>query len=99
MRVSEIVLNAWEILFVAVGIAQLSSKMVSYTASHTVSIRTFSSSDGSCAAMEGSYCQDFSAYVVPSRDKIYKTIKQFKRGGIVCDKRPEGRRHIASVRV
>jgi Fe2+ or Zn2+ uptake regulation protein len=75
-------------LFAAIGITELSNKMASHTTDQELFvIKTFYSSGGSCVAVERQYHREFSVRVVPSRDTIYRTIKQFEETGSVCDKR------------
>jgi predicted DNA-binding transcriptional regulator AlpA len=62
-------------------------------------IKTFYSSGGFCVAVKRQYRREFSVRVAPSRDTIYRIIKQFEEAGSVCDKCAKGLKRNASVRM
>jgi hypothetical protein len=60
-------------------------------------IKIFKSSGGSSAAVEGQCRPQFSVRVAPSRNTIYRILKQFEDTDSVRDKREECKRS-ASIR-
>lgn len=67
-------------LFVAITNAELRNKMELYIMDQPVLvIKTFYSSNGSCAAVERQCCEWFSFHVTPSSDTIYQTGEQSEK--------------------
>jgi hypothetical protein len=66
--------------------------MASYTTDQKVFVaKTVNFSGGSCVAVERKYGREFFVGVAPSRDNIYKFVKEFEETESLCDK---GGRHV-----
>jgi hypothetical protein len=85
----------WGNLFVDVGKANLGNKMMSYTTYQKVFIiKLFKSSGGSSTAVERECRPQFSVRVAPSRNTIYRILKQFEDTDGVRDKRARPRKNV-----
>jgi hypothetical protein len=90
-----ILLYTWRNLYVAIGIAQLSNKMVLYSTDQKVFvIKTFYSSG---VAVARQCHQEFSVYVALSRNSI--TDCQFKETEALCDKCARKNKHSTFVQL
>jgi hypothetical protein len=84
---------------VAVGNAELSNKIASYTTDQKVFVvKTCYSSGGSYVSVARQHRREFSARDEPWRETNYRTVKQFEERGSVSYKRAKARKLSASLR-